>query len=326
MDGLKPVIRGECVECGHSRNLWVNEFAKNPEGIPCCHRDRGCRGVFHVAFTGPKAMLPAHLHNVRCRCEGRTLNAGSAAGVSSSSQAQAQAASAANAAAASADPNVARLAEMGFPPAACVVALQRCRNNFDDALEWLMSPGGQAYAATFPTAASGAAPVGPCAPCGGSAACPMDVDSTEVSECSICRENLLPSEAAMRCHGQGGRKHYFHAHCLTAWIRRCRNSGQVPTCPECRGPVQVQKRRLEEFLRNKQGAMLEEDRQAFQDFRDAAAAETSSDGWSMVSDDLWKVGVGVAVVAGVGLATFGIIQALTSNTSRSSGDSRRSRR
>ena len=72
----------------------------------------------------------------------------------------------------------------------------------------------------------------------------------EEFECPICFESINPRQAAMRCSGQGGRCHYFHAHCLSRWVMssQARNAHTAPTCPVCRGPVQVHKRRLQAFL------------------------------------------------------------------------------
>ena len=52
-------------------------------------------------------------------------------------------------------------------------------------------------------------------------------------ECPVCMESISNTDACMRCSGSGGRHHYFHAHCLTRWIRQCRDRDQ-PTCPVCR--------------------------------------------------------------------------------------------
>lgn len=49
----------------------------------------------------------------------------------------------------------------------------------------------------------------------------------------------------MRCRGDAGRCHYFHEDCLRTWIQTCNGR---PTCPVCRGHVQVNAQRLREFL------------------------------------------------------------------------------
>ena len=70
----------------------------------------------------------------------------------------------------------------------------------------------------------------------------------EVYECPVCFDPIQTSNAAMRCTGEGGQCHYFHAHCLAQWIQTMRHSGTSPTCPCCRGAVEIHTRRLEEFL------------------------------------------------------------------------------
>ena len=71
----------------------------------------------------------------------------------------------------------------------------------------------------------------------------------EVYECPVCMEGIAPSGAAMRCTGQaGGRCHYFHAHCLQQWVRTQRGRAAAPSCPICRGEVEIHAQRLEQFL------------------------------------------------------------------------------
>lgn len=134
--------------------------------------------------------------------------------------------------------------------------------------------------------------------------------SFPVGECSICTEELLPASAAMRCAGVGGKKHYFHAHCLGAWARQCQSGGIGASCPECRGPVQVRPRRLGDFLRDKGSQLGAEDHEMLRTVHASAGDGGADDGWADVRKDLWKVGalatVGVAVVAAValGIATL----------------------
>ena len=52
----------------------------------------------------------------------------------------------------------------------------------------------------------------------------------------------------MRCRGAGGQCHYFHAGCLGQWVTACRSNGGEPSCPRCRGAVEVHQGRLQEFL------------------------------------------------------------------------------
>lgn len=76
-------------------------------------------------------------------------------------------------------------------------------------------------------------------------------------DCPICFSEILPGAAAMRCMGQGGSHHYFHRECLGHWIRTCNNSGQTaPTCPICRGKVQVNVNTLSAFLESQDGKDL----------------------------------------------------------------------
>ena len=71
----------------------------------------------------------------------------------------------------------------------------------------------------------------------------------EVFECPVCLELIATSSAAMRCTGEaGGRCHYFHAGCLSQWVRTQRDRAAVASCPICRGGVQVHAQRLEDFL------------------------------------------------------------------------------
>lgn len=52
----------------------------------------------------------------------------------------------------------------------------------------------------------------------------------------------------MRCAGAGGVHHYFHKECLGTWVSTCRANRASPTCPVCRGAVQVNVRRLSAYL------------------------------------------------------------------------------
>jgi hypothetical protein len=70
-----------------------------------------------------------------------------------------------------------------------------------------------------------------------------------VEDCPICQEALTPAQAAMRCRGGPTQKHhYYHAGCLAKWIQDARLKDESPTCPMCRGPLQVNTRRLGDFL------------------------------------------------------------------------------
>jgi len=84
----------------------------------------------------------------------------------------------------------------------------------------------------------------------------------EHGECPICFEAIHPGEAAMRCAGQGGVHHYFHAHCLQSWVSSCRY-GREATCPVCRGQLQMNGQRLQAFLNGEASASLSEDDRSY---------------------------------------------------------------
>merc|ERR1712216_397119 len=136
--------------------------------------------------------------------------------------------------------------------------------------------------------------------------------SLDLGECTICTEELLLADAAMRCNGDGGKRHYFHAHCLTSWIRQCRSNNNEVTCPECRGPVQVRPQRLEEFLREKGERLRAEDQEALRSVRDAAAGcNMDSGGWSDLRQDLLKAGAVLAVGGAIALAVAAGVSAFS---------------
>eukprot|EP00931_Biecheleriopsis_adriatica_P050083 TRINITY_DN28991_c0_g1_i1.p1 TRINITY_DN28991_c0_g1~~TRINITY_DN28991_c0_g1_i1.p1 ORF type:complete len:547 (-),score=114.98 TRINITY_DN28991_c0_g1_i1:87-1688(-) len=103
---------------------------------------------------------------------------------------------------------------------------------------------------------------------GGATASEAVQPEDEHGECPICFESIRPGEAAMRCNGDGGTHHYFHARCLQQWIRSCRQ-GRDATCPMCRGRLQFNGQRLQEFL-DGQGStgLTEEDRSLLQEISD----------------------------------------------------------
>mmetsp|Transcript_110534 Transcript_110534/g.323387 ORF Transcript_110534/g.323387 Transcript_110534/m.323387 type:complete len:278 (-) Transcript_110534:147-980(-) len=192
---------------------------------------------------------------------------------------------------------LAALLDMGFPEATAREAAARC-DNVDTAVEWLTASGvGSSSSADAGSSSAGA---------------------HEVSgECAICTEDLSLADAAMRCQGNGGKRHYFHAHCLTAWVRQCRSTGLVPTCPECRGPVQVRPRRLEEFLQEKGRKLDAEDQEAMRTFTAGAETSTDESGWSNLRHDLWKASAILAIGAGLAFAIGVGVHALA-NRNRSS--------
>jgi hypothetical protein len=59
--------------------------------------------------------------------------------------------------------------------------------------------------------------------------------ATEVHECPVCLDDISVQDSAMRCAGEGGIEHYFHAECLAEWSRTQKWQLSHPTCPVCRG-------------------------------------------------------------------------------------------
>mmetsp|Transcript_87570 Transcript_87570/g.246000 ORF Transcript_87570/g.246000 Transcript_87570/m.246000 type:complete len:294 (-) Transcript_87570:110-991(-) len=275
--GATPIVRGRCDICGTSRNLWFGEITSE-EPVPCSHSSRGCRGTYSIVYTGPKALMPPSLDNVRCACE-RTRDSQLypfhlAGG----------------------DERFAKLVEMGFPEAASRQAIASCGGSgLDVAVEWLIGPGGERVVASAEASNMNV---------------PEALNCHDVGECSICTDELVLADAAMRCAGHGGKQHYFHARCLTTWVRQCRSSGNGPTCPECRGPVQVRQQRLEEFLRSQGSALHAEDREAMRTFHDASETADAS-GWSNIRRDLWQAGAAVAIGAGIAVAIAAGIHAMS---------------
>lgn len=297
LKGAKPVIRGQCDACSHARNVWVSEMGD--EDIPCGHRNRGCPGFTRIVYRGPLSWMPAEFERGGCSCDARE-------------QRSVEASSGAAPAPHAANENVAKLIDMGFTEGQARAALARCES-IEAAVEWLATDGNASSAGgACGAAACGAASAGP-------AEAPLGAD---VGECAICCEQLLLADAAMRCAGQGGRRHHFHAHCLSSWVRQCRNSGSEATCPECRGPVQVRARRLQDFLLEKQSTLSPEDQEVMENL--AAGKSSDDNGWSEVRKDLLKVGVIAGVGVGAALAVVGVVAGLSA-LSRNSRDQRERR-
>lgn len=122
----------------------------------------------------------------------------------------------------------------------------------------------------------------------------------EAGDCPICFEAIDPGQAAMRCAGEAGVHHYFHAHCLQRWIQSSRvGAVSGATCPMCRGRIQFNGRRLQEFLDNENSAGLGEDERSL--------LQAISDGLKGRNDWADMTGVeraahigGVAAAAGLG--------------------------
>jgi len=313
LKGLTPIVRGRCNCCGYSRNLWANEL---PGQDPLCDHasDRGCAGTLEVAYVGPKAMMPAELdraHN-HCSCgPGPSAPPVASCGPAASSGDVAMVSAA----------DVAQLCDMGFSQDAArqalTVAFQQ-GGGIEVAVEWLMSdPAGQAAATAVGsgceqcTADSGGA-----ASLGGGPS-----EAVDLACCAICTEDLEPTSAAMRCSGQHGKRHYY-AMCLNAWIQQCRREKNPPTCPECRGPLQVHERRLRDFLQENSDKLATEDMEALRAMHDAAEPATDGEGWSGISKDKIIKGalIGVGVAAGLAIAAAALGAFSQSSRSRSSRD------
>lgn len=211
--------------------------------------------------------------------------------------------------------DVAQLCDMGFHEDAATQALTLAAQQgggIEAAVEWLTSdPAGQAAASGM-----GAG----CATCTADSGGPPE--AVDLACCAICTEDLEPTSAAMRCSGQHGKRHYYHAMCLNAWIQQCRREKNPPTCPECRGPLQVHERRLRDFLQENSSKLGTEDMEALRAMHDAAEPTTDGEGWSGISKD--KIIKGALIGAGVAVAGLALAAAIgafsQSSRSRSSRD------
>jgi len=155
-------------------------------------------------------------------------------------------------------------------------------------------------------------------------------------DCVICQEPLQLSDAAMRCAGHGGAHHYCHAACLAEWIGRCQREERQPECPTCRGPLQLNRRRLRHFLEGGTGddsadcqgprRLTQEDeevlRRLMQQADTASTADDDDDGWHSIKFEevAGLVLMGAAVVAG-GFLLKAAIDGLTKRPRRD-GDQR----
>jgi len=120
----------------------------------------------------------------------------------------------------------------------------------------------------------------------------------EYGECPICYEAISAGDAAMRCSGDGGMHHYYHATCLQQWIRQCR-SGQSATCPVCRGTVQFNGQRLDTFLQSPSAANLDEEERTF--LKSIADGLQHKNAWSdMTNLERGAFSMGIAAAAGWG--------------------------
>eukprot|EP00038_Savillea_parva_P016608 m.17320 g.17320 ORF g.17320 m.17320 type:complete len:358 (+) comp3487_c0_seq1:263-1336(+) len=118
-------------------------------------------------------------------------------------------------------------------------------------------------------------------------------------ECPVCMETIPPSHMAMRCAGEGGRPHYFHAACLREWARTCNANTQSVRCPVCRGAIQVHADRLQTMLQDPQvqSGLNAADRSFLEDMAERMR-ELGKVGWA----DLEAVITSENVVAAIGIA------------------------
>lgn len=291
-----PIVRGKCNSCGWSRNLWLNELNDLPL---CAHGDMGCYGRMEVAYVGPKAFLSADLDraHMECSCT-RRPQASHVACIGPAARGQ----------------ELTQLLSMGFPEDAAGQALAEVDSQgncgtgrIEAAIDILMVLAAQPSmpprtAAGNASCSSAVASNASCSSAAGAAA------QEEACICAICTEDMEPANAAMRCSGQHGKRHYYHAWCLSQWIQQCQRDNLPPTCPECRGELQVRAKRLGDFLAEKSSSMSRSDVEALRAVHDAAMAESDEDGWSGIKKDtLIK---GIAVGAGIAVAGLAIAAAM----------------
>lgn len=124
----------------------------------------------------------------------------------------------------------------------------------------------------------------------------------ETGECPICFEEIHGGEAAMRCAGEGGQHHYFHARCLQQWIRSSQQGRlREASCPICRGRLQFNGQRLNEFLDSESSAGLnQEERSMFQAIADGLQCRNN---WS----DMTKLEKAANIGGLVASAGFGFM-------------------
>jgi len=132
-------------------------------------------------------------------------------------------------------------------------------------------------------------------------------DPTNGIECPVCMDPINPNDSAMRCRGDAGVCHLFHARCLTPWLETCRTRNTIASCPVCRGPVQVHKRRLQQFLESDEAVHLgQENRGMLGSLLDTVneRMETMADGWTtdLTTENL-LAGVSVMASAAYGFYT-----------------------
>lgn len=270
--------------------------------LMCDHADRGCPGQFEVVYVGPKGGMPSEYHQP-CRCPplAQLCGACPSAPVLEAPSRDAQ-----------------KLMDMGFLREPAETALTKGKGNLEAALDWLTSQEGAECTQRAEADASAARPCGQPAALqalSGAAVCSAASSSDgammpveELDCCPICTEDMNPNDAAMRCNGAAGRRHYFHVQCLTQWIQQCRRDGHAPTCPTCRGALQVQQKRLHDFLSGKGQKLDESDREVIDAMQDSAEP-SGPDGWNDVRTDTLLTGA--LVVAGAAIAGMALASALS---------------
>eukprot|EP00930_Biecheleria_cincta_P030162 TRINITY_DN20915_c0_g1_i1.p1 TRINITY_DN20915_c0_g1~~TRINITY_DN20915_c0_g1_i1.p1 ORF type:complete len:350 (+),score=61.06 TRINITY_DN20915_c0_g1_i1:224-1273(+) len=111
------------------------------------------------------------------------------------------------------------------------------------------------------------------------AASPAQGGDEQEEDCSICAEPVGQDDEAMHCDGSAGLRHRFHGHCLTRWVESCRSRATRPTCPNCRGPVEIHSERLASQI-GASGADID----SVQEFLAIHRGESASEGWVRVRE------------------------------------------
>lgn len=210
-----------------------------------------------------------------------------------------------------------QLLEMGYEPAAAQGALAAANGHLEVALGYLLdAPGAAAPPPVGGVSAAAASARGP-------------VPAADVGDCAICCEKLQPSDAAMRCAGHGGSHHYCHAACLAQWVQRCRTDDVQPSCPTCRGPLQLHRRNLRDFLQGPQipqstdrsthgyrAPISQEDARVLQSMLEQADRDgrNECDDWHEIEFD--KIVVGAILATGVVVAGVMLAKALSGGFSK----------
>lgn len=148
---------------------------------------------------------------------------------------------------------------------------------------------------------------------------PKNPHAGNLGVCAICTEPLNPADAAMRCAGRGGH-HYGHAACLAQWVETCQSRNQEPTCPECRGPLQLRRRQIQEFLNEAPDQCTRPERRRV--MRDVLERVPDGDDWQEID---WCQVAGFAALVAGGMLAVGMLAGLLlkdkkDRNSRSSGN------